>query len=121
MADMSVKTESELEELLSRPDEKTAEVMAALDGDLLILGVGGKMGPSLARLARRACDRAGVRKRIIAVARFTNSKLPAELGNNGVETIACDLLDREALVSFPISPTSSSWLPENSAPLAKHT
>src|ERR1700757_1375986 len=97
LADLQIQTESELEELLSRPDEKTAAAMAALDGDLLILGAGGKMGPSLARLARRACDRAGVRKRIIAVARFSNSWLPAELAKDGIETIACDLLDREAL------------------------
>jgi len=98
---MFVKTESELEELLSRPDEKTAEAMAALDGDLLILGAGGKMGPSLARLARRACERAGISKRIIAVARFTNSHLPAELAKCGIETIACDLLDVEALRQLP--------------------
>jgi nucleoside-diphosphate-sugar epimerase len=103
-ADMAVKTESELEELLSRPDEKTAEAMAALEGDLLILGAGGKMGPSLARLARRACDRASVQKRIIAVARFTNSKLPAELSKDGIETIACDLLDPESLSRLPDVP-----------------
>jgi len=101
---MAVKTESELEELLSRPDEKTAEAMAALDGDLLILGAGGKMGPSLARLARRACDRAGISKRIIAVARFTNPNLPAELKDHGIETIACDLLDPEALRLLPDIP-----------------
>src|SRR5262249_2055410 len=91
----------ELEELLSRPDEKASEAMTALEGDLLILGAGGKMGPSLARLARRACDRAGISKRIIAVARFTNSNLPAELAKCGIETIACDLLDREALRRLP--------------------
>lgn len=101
MADMSVRTESELEELLSRPDEKTSEAMAALEGDLLILGAGGKMGPSLARLARRACDRAGVQKRIIAIARFTNSKLRAELAKDQIETIACDLLDQGALHQLP--------------------
>ena len=100
MADMPIRTEAELEELLSRPDEKTSEAMAALEGDLLILGAGGKMGPSLARLARRA----GVRKRIIAVARFTNSKLPAELSHDGIETLACDLLDREALARLPDAP-----------------
>ena len=104
LADMSVRTEAELEERLSRPDEKTAEAMAALEGDLLILGAGGKMGPSLARLARRACDRAGLRKQIIAVARFTNAKLPAELTNDGIETISCDLLDREALARLPDIP-----------------
>ena len=53
--------------------------MAALDGDLLILGAGGKMGPSLARLASDARATAGIKKRVIAVARFTNDKLPLGL------------------------------------------
>ena len=116
---MKIKTESELEELLSRPDEVTASAMAALDGDLLILGAGGKMGPSLARLARRAIDQAGVKKRVIAVARFTNDRLPSEFAAHGIETIACDLLDRRS-TSFPTFPMSSSWQHENSAPLAKN-
>jgi hypothetical protein len=98
---MSARTEAELEELLSRPDDKTVQAMAAIEGDLLILGAGGKMGPSLVRLARRACDQAGVKKRVIAVARFTNPKLPAELAELNVETITCDLLDREALAKLP--------------------
>ena len=101
---MHIQTEPELEELLSRPDDETADAMASLEGDLLILGAGGKMGPSLARLARRSCERAGVRKRIVAVARFTNSNLRAELRAIGIETIPCDLLDREALARLPDIP-----------------
>jgi nucleoside-diphosphate-sugar epimerase len=101
---VKIKTESELEELLSRPDEETAAAMAALDGDLLILGVGGKMGPSLARLARRAIDQAGVKKRVIAVARFTNGDLTTALAAQGIETIACDLLDRAAFEKVPDIP-----------------
>jgi len=101
---MQIKTEQELEEVLSRPDEETVRAMAGLEGDIIILGVGGKMGPSLARLARRACDQAGVKKRVIAVARFSNPKLPAELQADGIETIACDLLDREALIRLPEIP-----------------
>jgi hypothetical protein len=101
---MSVRNESELEELLSRPDDKTVEAMASLEGDLLILGAGGKMGPSLVRLARRACDQAGIKKRVIAVARFTNAKLPAELSEINIETVTCDLLDREALAKLPDVP-----------------
>src|SRR5215831_1624560 len=99
-----IKTESELEELLSRPDEETASAMAALEGDLLILGAGGKMGPSLARLARRAADQAGTRKRVIAVARFTNDRLPSEFAAQGIETIACDLLETGALSRLPDIP-----------------
>ena len=91
----------ELEERLSRPTDADAASMSALNGDLLILGVGGKMGPSLARLARRASDLAGTRRRIVAVARFSNARLPAELAAHGVETIACDLLEPGALLSLP--------------------
>src|SRR5436305_1524460 len=101
---MHIQTEPELEELLSRPDDETAAAMGSLEGDLLILGAGGKMGPSLARLARRSCERAGVSKRILAVARFTNSSLAAELSAAGIETITCDLLDREALARLPDIP-----------------
>ena len=101
---MKIKTESELEELLSRPDEETASAMAAMDGDLLILGAGGKMGPCLARLARRAIVRAGIKKQVFAVARFTNDKLPSELATQGIETIACDLLDRRSLDKLPDIP-----------------
>jgi nucleoside-diphosphate-sugar epimerase len=101
---MHIQTEPELEELLSRADDATAAAMSSLEGDLLILGAGGKMGPSLARLARRSCERAGVSKRIVAVARFTNSSLLAELRSGGIETITCDLLDREALARLPDIP-----------------
>ena len=100
----TIHTEAELEERLSRPGDADATVLAALDGDLLILGVGGKMGPSLARLARRAADKAGVKKRIIAVARFSNPNLPAELGADGIETISCDLLESQQLAKLPDIP-----------------
>jgi hypothetical protein len=93
-----------LEETLSRPDQETASAIAALDGDLLILGAAGKMGPSLARLARRAADTAGAKKRVIAVARFTNSALPSELTALGIETIASDLLEPGTLDRLPDIP-----------------
>lgn len=101
---MKIKTESELEELLSRPDEATSAAMSALEGDLLILGAGGKMGPSLARLARRAADQGGTRKRVIAVARFTNDRLRSEFAEQGIESIACDLLEAGALDGLPDVP-----------------
>jgi len=101
---MKIQTEWELEERLSRPDDDTTSAMAALDGDLLILGAGGKMGPSLARLARRSADQAGIQKRVIAVARFTNDKLPSELAKEGIETIACDLLEPDTLAKLPDIP-----------------
>jgi nucleoside-diphosphate-sugar epimerase len=93
-----------LEEYLSRPTAADAAAISALNGDLLILGVGGKMGPSLARLARRAVDLAGTRHRIIAVARFNNASLPADLAAQGIETITCDLLEPGALLRLPEIP-----------------
>jgi len=95
---------TELEERLSRPTEADGCALAALRGDLLILGVGGKMGPSLARLARRAADLTGTHHRIVAVARFSNASLPAELAALGIETIACDLLEPGVLSRLPEIP-----------------
>src|ERR1041385_28325 len=89
----TINNEAELEERLSRPSDADAAALALLEGDLLILGAGGKMGPSLARLARRAADKAGVKKRVIAVARFSDARLPAELVADGIETITADLLE----------------------------
>jgi len=78
--------------------------MAALEGDLLLLGVGGKMGPSLARLARRASAQAGVSRQIIGVSRFQSPGLAHELERAGVETISCDLLEPESIRALPEAP-----------------
>ena len=99
-----IETEQDLEEALSRPSPADVEAASALDGDLMLLGVGGKMGPSLARLARRACHEAGVSKRIIGVSRFSNPGLAAELEHHGIEAISCDLLDRASLEALPDAP-----------------
>jgi nucleoside-diphosphate-sugar epimerase len=96
-----IKTEAGLEEWLSRPSDADAAAMAALDGDLILLGAGGKMGPSLARLARRAVQKAKSAKRIIAVARFSSEGLAAQLREDDIETISCDLLEPGALAQLP--------------------
>jgi nucleoside-diphosphate-sugar epimerase len=101
---MQIKTEAELEELLSRPSDADVAAIAQLDGDLLILGVGGKMGPSLARRARRAVTKAGVSKRIVAVARFSDNRLRENLESNGIETLVSDLLEPGALAKLPDIP-----------------
>ena len=98
---MQIKTEAELEEFLSRPSDADVAAMAQLDGNLLILGVGGKMGPSLARRARRAIQNAKVRKKIVAVARFSDNRLRNSLESDGIETVVCDLLQPGALAKLP--------------------
>jgi nucleoside-diphosphate-sugar epimerase len=78
--------------------------MAQLEGDLLILGVGGKMGPSLARRARRAVTKAGALKRIVAVARFSEMSLRDGLESDGIETLVSDLLEPGTLARLPDIP-----------------
>jgi hypothetical protein len=97
-------TVDELEERLSRPTEADVAHAATLQGDLLVLGAGGKMGPSLAMLARRAAVLAGSNRRVVAVARFSNRELPARLEAQGVQTITCDMLEPGALARLPDAP-----------------
>jgi nucleoside-diphosphate-sugar epimerase len=87
----------ELDDFLSRPTRILAADLAAIDGDVMVLGVGGKMGPTLARLARNAAPD----KRVIGVARFSEAALRKTLEACGVETIVCDLLDRAAVTALP--------------------
>ena len=96
--------EPSLDDALSRPTPAVTEALGALQGDLLILGAGGKMGPSLGRLARRGSDAAGARRRVIAVARYSDGALRSALEADGVETIACDLFDRGQVARLPESP-----------------
>ncbi|MHB8970309.1 MAG: NAD-dependent epimerase/dehydratase family protein [Pirellulaceae bacterium] len=90
-----------LEELLSRPSDSVVAALQALDGDLVLLGVGGKMGLTMARMARRAFDQAGVRHRVIGVSRFRNPALRQRLEEAGVLTQVADLLDEQAVRALP--------------------
>jgi hypothetical protein len=93
-----------LDELLSEPSPAAVDAMRQLDGDLLILGVAGKMGPTLARMAVRASRAAGVDRRVVGVSRFSSPDARAALERHGVETIAADLLDERALAALPDAP-----------------
>ncbi len=90
-----------LETLLSEPTPHAMETLAKLDGDLILLGVAGKMGPTLARMARRAYEAAGVRRRVIGVARFSEAGSENRLRSQGIETIRCDLLDPTQVAQLP--------------------
>ena len=100
----AIADEAHLETLLSEPTEHVVETLARVDGDIIVLGVGGKMGPTLARMARRAADLAGGARRVIGVSRFTTSSHEAALHAHGVETIRCDLLDEAAVAGLPDAP-----------------
>lgn len=99
-----IETVEQLDELLSEPDGGVIEALGSLDGDLMVLGVGGKMGPTLARMAVRASAAAGKQRRVIGVSRFSQPGLEARLAGWGVETIRCDLLDQRQLDALPEAP-----------------
>ncbi|QCO56583.1 NAD(P)-dependent oxidoreductase [Pseudorhodobacter turbinis] len=86
-----------LDDFIARPSQALIDDLADLDGDIMILGASGKMGPSLARLARNAAPD----KKIIAVARFSDPAAKTELEANGIETITCDLFDATAIEALP--------------------
>ncbi|HEX6805835.1 MAG TPA: NAD(P)-dependent oxidoreductase [Terriglobales bacterium] len=100
-AETLIETTPELEDRLSTPSRADVEAVAVLEGDILILGAAGKMGPSMAKLAHRAAQQAGVRKRVIAVARFSSPAVRIDLEKAGVETILCDLLEPGSLADLP--------------------
>jgi nucleoside-diphosphate-sugar epimerase len=97
----AVPGEAALEELLSRPSAADAAFAPSLAERVLVLGAGGKMGPSLARRLRRACQAAGVERSVTAISRFSNRGVAASLERDGVATIACDLLDPAAVAALP--------------------
>jgi nucleoside-diphosphate-sugar epimerase len=104
-----MRTVTELEEELARPSAALVEDLAAIDGDIVVLGAAGKMGPSLVKLAHNAVSSASIEnraekrvdRRIVAVSRFSQASVRAELEALGVRTIAADLLDEGALESLP--------------------
>jgi nucleoside-diphosphate-sugar epimerase len=89
-----------LDELLCRPSQALIDDLDKVDGDIMILGVAGKMGPTLAGMARAALPR----RRVIGVARFSDPGSKAWLHARGIETIACDLLDEAAIEALPMVP-----------------
>jgi hypothetical protein len=100
----SIVDEAALDDLLSTPTPAAVDAMRSLRGDVIVLGVAGKMGPTLARMVRRATDLAGVTRRVIGVSRFTEAAHEEALRRVGVDTIRCDLLDESAVAALPDAP-----------------
>jgi nucleoside-diphosphate-sugar epimerase len=90
----------QLEDVMTMPSAGVADDLARVDGDLIILGVGGKIGPTLARLAKRAAPG----KRVVGVARFSEAGLREKLGGWGIECVEADLLDRAQIEALPKLP-----------------
>ena len=90
-----------LEQELLKPSEALISDISKIEGDIILLGVGGKMGPSMAKLARKAIVRAGIDKRIIGISRFSEAGTREELEADGIETISADLLNEKDLAALP--------------------
>jgi nucleoside-diphosphate-sugar epimerase len=97
-------SERELEERLSRPPESVIETLGRSPGDIIILGAAGKMGPTLAMMARRALDALGRADRVLAVSRFSDPLVAARLEAAGVVVHRCDLTVRDAVRDLPDAP-----------------
>ncbi len=97
-------SEEELERLLSEPTDGVFETLERTEGDIIVLGAGGKMGPTLATMARRALDKVRPASRVIAVSRFTNEGAAHRLRAASVDTVRCDLTDRDAVAALPDAP-----------------
>jgi nucleoside-diphosphate-sugar epimerase len=99
-----ITTEQQLDELMSSPSDADIEASQKLGGDLIILGAGGKMGPTLAIRAKRAAESAGSGARVIAVSRYSSADARRVLDGAGIETISADILNRDELARLPDAP-----------------
>jgi nucleoside-diphosphate-sugar epimerase len=100
-----IATIEKLEDQLSEPTPAAVEAVARMDGGIILLGVGGKMGPSLAHMTRRASQQAGSpERRVVGVSRFSDPAVRAQLETWGVETLAGDLLDPRFVAALPEMP-----------------
>jgi nucleoside-diphosphate-sugar epimerase len=96
---------ADLEDQLSQPSAGVLDALRMVEGDVIVLGAGGKMGPTLARMIRRGLDAIGRGdRRVIAVSRFSSASAAEALQRHGVETVACDLLNRTAVKALPDAP-----------------
>jgi nucleoside-diphosphate-sugar epimerase len=96
-----IQNETQLEEILSEPTPEVIKVISELNGDIMILGAAGKMGPTLTKMAKRAVDKANIKKRVIAVDKIINPDLKQDLEKQGVEVITCDLTNYQELSKLP--------------------
>ncbi len=94
----------QLDDLLSDPPDYLVDALRHLDGDILVLGVAGKMGPTLAMMAKRASNRLAMPRRVIGVARFSDPSQQQMLEEAGIETLRCDLLDEADIERLPDAP-----------------
>ena len=97
----TINDETQLDEVMSKGSESLVRLVQEIDGDIIILGIAGKIGVHLGMAAVRAIEKAGVKKKVIGVSRFSDESIRKKLESAGIETIQCDLLDVEAVNRLP--------------------
>jgi len=99
-----IESVQDLEDRLATPSDRDLDAIRRIEGDFIILGAGGKMGPSLARRIKRAVVAVGSSSRVLAVSRFSSADPVRDLSRDGIEAIPCDLLDRDQVAGLPHCP-----------------
>lgn len=94
-------TEESLNAMLCEPSDALISDISKIDGDIMVLGASGKMGPTLCLLAKKAIEKAGINKNVYAVARFSDKDAERLLKENGIITLTCDLGNTESLSKLP--------------------
>ncbi len=101
---ISPRTEQELDQLLTQPNAADIAFARQIEGDTIVLGAGGKMGPTLARRLQKALRETGRKSRVLAASRFQSAGASAELRDEGIEVVSCDLLNPAQVQSLPRVP-----------------
>ncbi len=101
MVSTSIQSEGDLDQELTTASSKLIKFLRSAEGDFMVLGAGGKMGPSLTLMLKGAIDATGIQKRVIAVSKFSSRGVRERLKSAGVETVVADLLDEDSLRALP--------------------
>ncbi len=96
-----IDTVEELDEFITQPDSQIEELLNTIDGDIMILGIGGKIGSHIGLLAKRAIEQRDLHKRVYGVSRFSNNVIKKDLEEKGIITISCDLLNEQEVRKLP--------------------
>lgn len=96
-----IEKEEQIENIMTTPSAELIDTMSKIDGDIIVLGCAGKMGPTMTKLAKRAVDAAGLKKEVIGVDRFVAPQFKKDFKNLGIKTIECDMLDKKSFDALP--------------------
>ncbi len=98
-----IETEEQIENIMTTPSDDLIKTMSSIDGDIIVLGCAGKMGPTMTKLAKKAVDAGNINKKVIGVDRFIAPQFKKDFSKLGIQSIECDMLDKKAFSALPDS------------------